>query len=193
MSNGALTEMLEGLVKEGKIRYYGVSLSTFEPEPEADFVMGNNWGHGMQVVYNIINRHCRDIVLQARDNKIGIIARMPLQFGLLTGKFSEVSKFDKGDHRSFRLPQELIVKLNAALEDVWKISNDLGISKTALSLRYVASSTGISTVIPGIKTVKQAVENASAFEVLDSGIINEINNTHQNKLLELWPDIVKAG
>ena len=87
LQNGECIEAMEELQKQGKIRYWGLSLNTFDPFPEADLLMKNHLGNGFQLVLNILNQKALPILEKANKNGYGVIARMPLQFGLLTGKF----------------------------------------------------------------------------------------------------------
>jgi aryl-alcohol dehydrogenase-like predicted oxidoreductase len=80
LQQGDCIGVMQQLVKEGKVRYWGLSLSTFHPEPEGDFMLQNGLGHGLQLVYNLINQRARDLIARAAAAGYGIIARMPLQF-----------------------------------------------------------------------------------------------------------------
>ena len=155
-------EAMEILKKQGKIRYWGLSLNTFYPEPEANFMMEHNIGNGFQLVYNIINQRALSIMKNANENEYGVIARMPLQFGLLTGKFNSDKNFTADDHRSFRFNKEI---LNGSLkileETIWPLCNKYNISKTALALSYILSYQAVSTVIPGIRTAQHAIDNTT--------------------------------
>ncbi len=159
LQNGECVEAMEQLRYDGKIRYWGLSLNTFNPEPEADFMMKNNIGDGFQLVLNVINQIAVPTVEKASSLGYGIIARMPIQFGLLTGKFTEDTRFDKNDHRYFRLPPDLLKTSLEYLEDVWPVAEKYGVSKTSLSMSFILNVTGVSTVIPGIKTPEQAELN----------------------------------
>lgn len=160
-------EAMEQLRQEGKIRYWGVSLNTFSPEPEADYLLERGLGHGFQVVLNILNQRSLPVIRRAAATGYGIIARMPLQFGLLTGKFTAQTRFRETDHRSFRLSPEILAASLDALQGVWPVAERLRISRTALSLSFCTSFPGVSTVIPGIRTPAQAEENVSALFELD--------------------------
>ena len=179
LENGECIEAMELLKKQGKIRYWGLSLNTFDPFPEAEFMLNNNIGSGFQLVFNIINQRARDLLNESLERGYGIIARMPLQFGILTGKFDRNAKFEKDDHRAFRLTPEVLQATLSALEGVWSVSEKYEISKTSLALSFIMSFEEVSTVIPGIKTVQQAMENANAIEVLQaedkSFLINKYN------------------
>ncbi len=166
LENGECIEAMQQLKDEGKIRYWGISLSTYEPEPEANFLMERNLGNSFQVVLNVINQRALPLIRKAARQGYGIIARMPLQFGLLTGKITAETTFPENDHRSFRLPPSLLKEMLRALEDYWTIGKNYSISKTALSLSFCASIPEVSTIIPGIKTPEQAEENTSGITIL---------------------------
>jgi aryl-alcohol dehydrogenase-like predicted oxidoreductase len=160
LQNGECMAAMEQLKQEGKIRYWGLSLNTFFPEPEADYLLEKNCGDGFQLVFNIINQRATETIRKAASKGYGIIARMPLQFGLLTGKFSASSRFEKTDHRSFRLTPDVLQKSLALLQEtVWPLAEEEGLSKESLALQYILSFPEISTVIPGIRTEEQVLLN----------------------------------
>lgn len=187
LQQGECIEAMEGLKKSGKIRYWGLSLNTFYPKPEATFLMENDFADGFQAVFNVINQRALPVIEKAGEKGYGIIARMPLQFGLLTGKFSSQTTFEKDDHRSFRLSPEIIEKsLQLLSEKVWPIAQKEGLSKTSLALSYILSYPQISTVIPGIRTPEQVVSNTEGLKQLSS----EDRNFLQSLATE-WSPIVQ--
>ena len=159
LENGESIEALEQLEKEGKIRYWGVSLNTFEPDPEAAYLFGRGLGQGFQLVLNILNQEALSIVERASKSGYGVIARMPFQFGLLTGKFNKETCFPADDHRKFRLPPDLLAEFLDALKPVWKLAEKYEISQAQLALSFILGFEGVSTVIPGIRTPEQALQN----------------------------------
>lgn len=159
LEKGECLEALEQLKQEGKIRYWGLSLNTYAPEAEANYMLEHQLGSGFQLVFNVINQQALRIFERAQQQGMGIIARMPLQFGLLTGKFTRDSRFDTNDHRHFRLTPEVLATSLDALEEVWPLAEKYGISKTELSMSFILSFDAVSTVIPGIKTPEQAEKN----------------------------------
>ena len=162
LQNGECIDAMETLKRQGKIRYWGLSLNTFEPGPEAEFMMSNHVGDGFQLVFNLINQQALEIMKKASDAGYGIIARMPLQFGLLTGKFNRERKFGADDHRNFRLTPGIIDEALSILEhDVWPLCDKYQCSKTALAIGFILSFPEVSTVIPGIRTTGQARENTA--------------------------------
>jgi len=185
--SGECIEAMEALKQQGKIRYWGLSLNTFHPQAEADYLMEKNYGDGFQLVFNVINQRALTTIEKAAAKGYGIIARMPLQFGLLTGKFSSSTKFEKDDHRSFRLTQEILQKAAAILEEkVWPISQKDGLSKTSLALNYILSFTEISTVIPGIRTAEQVQSNTEGLKQLSVD-----DKTFLQSLASDWESIVQ--
>jgi aryl-alcohol dehydrogenase-like predicted oxidoreductase len=177
LKQGECIDAMQQLKKEGKVRYWGVSLNTFHPEPEADFLIKNNYGDGLQLVFNLINQRAHHIMKSASRAGFGVIARMPLQFGLLTGKFDNGVKFQTGDHRSFRLTPEVIEKSRQLLQaKVWPKADELNLSKTAMAMSYILSHQEVSVVIPGIRNVTQVQENTADLRVLNSGLTNELDD-----------------
>lgn len=156
LKKGDCVETMNALVREGKIRYWGISLNTFRPDPEAEYALEHDMGNGFQLVLNILNQRAVPLLGEMAAAGCGVIARMPLQFGLLTGKIDLASRFGKNDHRSFRLTPEVLRKTLTALEPAWKYCEKYGITKAGLALSFVLSFTEVSTVIPGIKTPRQA-------------------------------------
>ena len=171
----ACVEAMQLLQQQGKIRYWGLSLNTFYPEAEANFLLQNNWGNGFQLVFNIINQRAKGIMQKARGHGYGVIARMPLQFGLLTGKFSGNEIFTPDDHRSFRFTRQILTdSLNALELLVWPLCEKYGISKTSLALSYILSYEAVSTVIPGIRTAQHAIDNTTGIVQLSTDDVNLI-------------------
>lgn len=181
LEKGDCIEALDILKEQGKIRYWGVSLNTYNPEPEADFLFNRNLSDGIQIVLNIINQKGLKICEQAKNNGLGVIARMPLQFGLLTGKFDKNTRFNVNDHRHFRLTPGVLEETLDALEKVWPLMKKYGVSKTELSLSYILSFDSVSTVIPGIKTPEQAKKNTQGIVKLEKNDLDYLALLFDNK------------
>jgi aryl-alcohol dehydrogenase-like predicted oxidoreductase len=174
LEDGSCIEAMEELKEKGKIRYWGISLNTFNPYPEAEFLIERNLADGFQLVLNIINQRSLNLIEKSKEKEYGVIARIPLQFGLLTGKFDKSKKFSKNDHRYFRLPPEFLEELIDALNDVWPVQEKYKISKSSFALSFILSFVGVSTVIPGIKTPEQAILNTTDIIRIDEEDINHL-------------------
>ena len=149
LQQGECMEAMQLLQEKGKIRYWGLSLNTYNPFPEADYIMSNHFGSGLQLVLNILNQTAKPIVKRASALEYGIIARMPLQFGLLTGKFDSGGDFPVNDHRKNRLTKEVIDAYKVSMKPVWLLCEKYNLTKTELALSYILGFPQISTVIPG--------------------------------------------
>ena len=188
LQNGECIEAMKKLKEQGKIRYWGLSLNTFDPLPEADFLLNNNLGNGFQLVLNMLNQKALPLVSKASEKGYGIIARMALQFGLLTGKFDKGVSFAANDHRKNRLTGEVIEAANKSLAPVWTLCEKYNCSKTQLALSFVLSYPGVSTIIPGIRTVEQVHLNTTGLFTLepeDLLFIEKMGTTNFISLLEL--------
>jgi aryl-alcohol dehydrogenase-like predicted oxidoreductase len=188
LEQGDCIEAMQLLQRQGKIRYWGLSLNTFDPLPEATYLLKQEKGNGFQLVLNLLNQKALGILPAAYEKGTGIIARMPLQFGLLTGKFDQAIDFAANDHRRNRLVQPVIDAANKALQPVWELCKRYECSKTALALSYILSYPAVSTIIPGIRTPGQAVQNTSGlFKLLpeDRLLIEECGRESFGPVMQL--------
>lgn len=187
MQQGECLEAMEQLKSQGKIRYWGLSLNTFYPEPEADFLLEKNLGDGFQLVFNLMNQRALTTIEKAAKMGCGVIARMPLQFGLLTGKFTEDATFNSNDHRSFRLTKEILSKtLTLLKEKVWPVAEEENLSPTSLAMSFILSYPEISTVIPGIRTPQHVQQNTEGIKLLQPE-----DRSFLESLTAQWEEIVK--
>ncbi|HET9431158.1 MAG TPA: aldo/keto reductase [Chitinophagaceae bacterium] len=193
LEQGDCIEAMQQLKKEGKIRYWGVSLNTFNPAREAEYLLQNNLGNGFQLVLNMINQRALPLLKPAAEKGYGIIARMPLQFGLLTGKFDLEAVFAVNDHRKSRLTPAVIQATNKALEPVWLLCEKYACTKTQLALSYILSYPEVATIIPGIRTATQAKENTSGFISLDPEDRNLIEKIGRTELMQVMELILQHG
>ena len=181
LQNGECIEAMEQLKSEGKIKYWGISLNTFNPYPEAEYLIERNLAEGFQLVLNIINQRSLKLIESAYQKGYGVIARIPLQFGLLTGKFNKQTRFNKNDHRHFRLPPEFLTRLLEAINEVWAIAEKYNVDKTTFDLSFIMNHTGVSTVIPGIKTPEQATKNTKPIVTISEDDMNLLHQLFDKK------------
>jgi aryl-alcohol dehydrogenase-like predicted oxidoreductase len=167
---------MQQLHQQGKIRYWGISLNTFDPMPEAEFYIQHKIGNGFQLVLNLLNQKALPLLKKSAESGNGVIVRMALQFGLLTGKFDNVADFPANDHRKNRLTREVIETSNKALEPVWQLCKKYNCTKTQLALSYILSYTQVSTIIAGIRTAEQVQLNTTGLLSLDDADMKMIEN-----------------
>lgn len=151
---------LDGLKAEGKIRFWGVSIG---PDSEGMAAMASGNPASLQVVYNLLRQEpARELFPQARARGVGIIARVPLASGLLTGKFGPDATFPPGDHRGNWKPEQLRANLER-VEGLRFLARGRTLAQAAL--RFAIADPAVSVVIPGAKTAEQVRENVAALDV----------------------------
>jgi aryl-alcohol dehydrogenase-like predicted oxidoreductase len=163
-------EALDKLMGEGKIRYYGVSVEKVEEALKAiEFPNVQT----VQIIFNIFRQRPSELFFeQARKRRVGILARVPLASGLLTGKLGPNTRFEKEDHRAYNRHGEEFdrgetfsgVDYATALEAVEEIRTMVpeGESMAQFALRWILMFDAVSCCIPGAKNPRQAEENARA-------------------------------
>ncbi len=189
LEQGECIEAMQLLQQQGKIRYWGISLITFNPFPEAAFFMKNHLGNGFQLVFNLINQKALPVMEAAAAKGYGIIARMPLQFGLLSGKINEDTVFSSDDHRSNRLVPTIIRSVLDIMNDqIWPLLNKYDTTAAGLALSYILSYPEVSTVIPGIRTPEHVALNTRHIVDLqpeDQLFLRNLYDTHWQGVMEL--------
>jgi aryl-alcohol dehydrogenase-like predicted oxidoreductase len=158
-----IQEAMDRLQEVGKIRFWGVSVTT--PEEGIEIVK-NGWGYALQVLYNALNQApANELFPLAKEKGYGIIARVPLASGLLSGKFRPDTTFGTDDVRqNFLTPK----RLEEVLPRVDEAKSIIGGTARALAegaLRFVLAHDAVSTTIPGMRNVRQVEMNVSADEV----------------------------
>src|SRR5437764_2369936 len=155
-----IQDAMERLQDAGKVRFWGVSVSTPEEGIE---IMQRGWAHALQVLYNVLNQAPAQVLLPtAKEKGYGIIARVPLASGLLTGKFRIDSVFPSDDLRQNFLTQR---RLQEALERVDEVKSIIGGTARNLAegaLRFVLADEAVSTTIPGARNARQVEMNVAA-------------------------------
>jgi aryl-alcohol dehydrogenase-like predicted oxidoreductase len=193
LENGECIEAMRQLQKQGKIRYWGISLNTFDPLPEAEFFIERKIGNGFQLVFNLLNQKTLSFLKKSAEQGYGIIVRMALQFGLLTGKFDDQVNFSDNDHRKNRLTKEVIDTSNRALQPVWDLCKKYNCSKTQLALSYILSYPEVSTIIAGIRTAEQVQLNTTGLFQLDKADMKLIEQLGESDFTSVMDLVQKQG
>ena len=193
LHGGTCIEAMQQLQQEGKIRYWGISLNTFDPLPEAEFFIKNEIGNGFQLVLNLLNQKALPLLKLSVENGYGVIVRMALQFGLLTGKFDNEVNFPVNDHRKNRLTKEVIDVSNNALTPVWELCKKYNCSKTRLALSFILSYPEVATIIAGIRTSEQVELNTAGLFQLDKQDIELVEQLGANEFIQVMKLIRQQG
>lgn len=163
-------EACDRLVEEGLVRAYGVSVEKVE---EALKAIEHPGVTTVQIIFNVFRQRPAGLFFeQARARDVGVLARVPLASGLLTGKLTLESTFAPDDHRTFNRHGEAFdagetfagVDFEAGLDAVEALRPLVpdGATLAQLALRWILMFDAVSTVIPGAKTPEQARANAAA-------------------------------
>lgn len=185
---------LDTLVEEKRVAAYGVSVETVD---EALAAIARPNVATVQIILNVFRRKPLERVLPAAaEAGVGIIARVPLASGLLSGRYDEQTQFAPSDHRSYNrhgeafdvgetfsgVPYEVGV---AAAREVAALTPP-GATTAQLALRWVIDQPGLSVVIPGARTPAQAKANARAADVppLGASTLDALRDVYDQRIRE---------
>jgi aryl-alcohol dehydrogenase-like predicted oxidoreductase len=161
VGRGSWLEGIEALKDEGKIRFFGISNNDHQPGNAVKLVE-TGVVDTVQVIYNVFDQSPEDELLAAcARNDVGVIVRVPFDEGALTGRIGPDSEFPEGDFRNDYFRDD---RLQQVEEHVSAILEDLGIPREQLpevALRYILSRPEVSTVIPGMRTVRNVERNCA--------------------------------
>jgi aryl-alcohol dehydrogenase-like predicted oxidoreductase len=187
--------VLDDLVQAGKIRYYGVSVEKVE---EALKAIEYPNVQTVQIIFNMFRQRPRELFFrEAQQRQVGILARVPLASGMLTGKFSRDSHFSADDHRQFnRYGQAFDVGETfsgveyeqglAAVAALREIVPD-GTPLTQLALRWILMFDAVTCAIPGAKNPAQASTNCQAAE------LPPLTDDQMQRIREIYATYIQAG
>ncbi len=191
-SSDAVFDTLDAMVEEGRMKAYGVSVETCD---EALTAIARPHVASVQIILNAFRRKPLEQVLPAAAAAgVGIIARVPLASGMLTGTYDESTTFAADDHRTYNRSGEsfdvgetfsgvpFAVGVAAARE-VGALA-PAGVTTAQLALRWIADQPGVSVVIPGARNGTQARANAEAAEVapLDAATLSAIEAIYDERI-----------
>ena len=189
-------EIMDRIVKKGKIAHYGVSVHKISDAMEA---IKNPNVKSIQMVFNIFRQKPAEAFLkEAKKRNVGVIVRGPLASGLLTGEINKETKFPENDHRNYNITGEAFdvgdtfsgVNFEKGLEAVEKLKDLLpdNFSLTDLALKWILMHDEVSVVIPGAINKSQVQMNtkASDLEDISSLLLPKINSIY-NELIK--PDV----
>lgn len=166
-------EALDGMVKDGKVRHYGASVERVE---EALKAIEYPNVETIQIVFNIFRQRPADLFFrEAQRKEVGILARLPLSSGMLSGKITKATKFAPDDHRLFNRQGESFDKgetfsgydFGEQLKAVEKLRKlvPAEMSMAQFALRWILMFNAVTCAIPGAKRVTQVEENIATVDL----------------------------
>ncbi len=175
---------LDNLVRAGKLRYYGVSVEKVEEALKAIEFPGVQ---SVQIIFNIFRQRPSDLFFQqAASKQVGILARLPLSSGMLSGKMTRQTAFTADDHRQFNRHGESFdrgetfsgVDYELALDFVEKLRPlvPAGMSMSQFALRWILMFDAVTCAIPGAKRPSQALQNCQAADLapIDASVMAQV-------------------
>ena len=175
LKSGEAFELLETFKKKGLIQHWGCSVESIE---EGLICMEHPGCESIQVIYNIFRQKVTtDLLPVAKKKNVGVLARVPLASGLLSGKFKKGYKFPEKDHRNYNadgaafnvgetfagIPFDRGVEIVEKIKEILKPSEEITMAQ--LALRWILDHDEVSSVIPGATKIEQAISNAKASSI----------------------------
>jgi aryl-alcohol dehydrogenase-like predicted oxidoreductase len=162
--------ILDDLVKAGKVRYYGVSVEKVE---EALIAIEHAGVQTIQIIFNMFRQRPKELFFgEARRRRVGILARVPLASGMLTGKLTRDSRFEADDHRAFNRQGAAFdrgetfsgIDYETGLQAVEELRRfaPAGATLGQMALRWILMFPEVTCAIPGAKRPSQVEENVAA-------------------------------
>ena len=163
-------EALSILKEQGKIQHAGLSIQSFKESEQAHLLERHkDLLDCIQVRYNLLERKAEKLLFpEAIKYGVGVIVRIPMLFGLLSGKFNRQSIFEGDDHRRFNLDTEKLESYLTKMEsmdDLYQRYEDW--TPAQIALRFGVSHPACHVSIPGGKTPDQVNENCRASDMPD--------------------------
>jgi aryl-alcohol dehydrogenase-like predicted oxidoreductase len=161
VGRGDWLETIQALKQEGKIRFFGVSVNDYEPENVLELIRSGNVDT-VQAIYNVFHQAPEERLLPAcAGHGVGVIVRVPLDEGGLTGRITADSAFPERDFRNdyFRGDRAAEVERRVSA-----LAADLGVGPDQIAekaLRYILAARQVSTVIAGMRSVRNVERNAA--------------------------------
>ncbi len=169
-------EILEKLKEEGKIKEYGASLDTYA---DMKLFMETTNGKVIEAFFNILHQDAQNAFSLAKENEVGIIVKIPLDSGWLTGKYNAESTFDdirkRWSKKDIETRANLVERVKEILSDNERI--------TEKSISFCLGFDAVSTVIPGNKNINQLLQNINSLQYpLGNDVISKLQEFYKNEV-----------
>jgi aryl-alcohol dehydrogenase-like predicted oxidoreductase len=159
VGEGDWLEAVDDLKKEGKIRFFGVSTNDHESK-NAIKLIETGIIDTVQVIYNVFDQSPEDELLPlCQERGVGVIVRVPFDEGALTGRITPYTEFEEGDFRNDYFHGD---RKREVYERVQRMAEELSVAEDKIpeiALRYILSHPAVSTVIPGMRSVRNVESN----------------------------------
>jgi aryl-alcohol dehydrogenase-like predicted oxidoreductase len=179
---------MDELRQQGLVRAVGISINRWEPENGVRAVR-SGLIDSVQVIYNIFDQNPEDELLPACvEMDVAVIARVPFDEGTLTGTLTKESRWPEGDWRNtYFVPENLIPSVERA-DALKPIAARAGLSMPEMALRFILNNPAVSTIIPGMRKIKNVELNAAASDAgpLPSSLLEELSAYRWDRRPTKW-------
>jgi len=192
LRDGEVLTIMDDMRTEGLVRHWGASVENVE---EALLAMRSEGCTTLQVIFNLFRQdYITEVFPTAQKNNVGVIVRLPLASGLLSGKWGKDHKFAATDHRSFNANGEkfnvgetfsgLPFETGVALVEQLKQMVPAGIPLSQFALRWILDQPAVSTIIAGVTRPDQLRGNVDAGkrEPIDAKLVEELAGWYAEKV-----------
>jgi aryl-alcohol dehydrogenase-like predicted oxidoreductase len=192
LKKGEIFDWLRALKKEGKIAHFGASV---ESVTQGLVCLEQDELQSLQVIYNIFRQKLTNELLPyAYEKGVGIIVRLPLASGLLSGKFTTETLFLENDHRNYNRDGDafnvgetfagLPFKTGVKLSDELKPFCPENLSMVQMALRWILDHKEVTTIIPGASSTQQVIENSKISDLppLSNKLMRELEEFYHNNV-----------
>ncbi|WP_396601789.1 aldo/keto reductase [Algibacter sp. R77976] len=192
LKEDSIFDWLRALKQEGKIAHFGASVESVE---QGLICLEKDELQSLQVIFNIFRQKLvKQLLPKASEKGVGIIVRLPLASGLLSGKFNKTTQFPENDHRNYNKNGEafnvgetfagLPFETGVALSNELKSFCPEGMSLTELSLRWILDHKEVTTIIPGASSTSHVFQNAnsSSLPQLSAQLMQDLKQFYNDKV-----------
>lgn len=186
-------ETIQKIVKSGKVKHWGISINDYQPS-NCLKTLDTGLISTIQFIFNVFHQKPTEKLLPyAKEHNIGLIARVPLDEGGLSGKLTTDTIFDKEEFRKEYFSKERLGELVKRNEELMKIANGEVKTLSELALKYLLSFDEISTVIPGMRRVQNVEANTAVSDgkKLSPELMEKLkeHSWERNFYPESWKDL----
>ena len=172
LRDGRIFGWMDALKAEGLVRHWGASVETIE---EGLICLEQPGCATLQIIFNLFRQDAaRELLPKAAEKDVGIIVRLPLASGLLSGKYDKTSTFDTSDHRNYNRDGQAFsvgetfsgIKFERGVELVQELKGlaPEGVPMSQFALRWILDHPQVSTIIAGVSKPEQIADNVAATE-----------------------------
>jgi len=173
MAHGEIFDWLRTIQQEGQIAHFGASVERID---EALVCAEHDDLTSLQIIFNLLRqRPIKDLFDVAQEKHVGIIVRLPLASGLLSGKYTAETTFDESDHRNYNKDGEAFsvgetfsgIEFSKGLALVAELDRmkPEGYSMAQFAMRWILDQPAVTTIIPGASSAQQVLSNVSVSEL----------------------------